>query len=274
MASPPLVTLEEDPAGPEAEEKDMTAPPPRDTPSPPERPEEPVPMSADSDAISPLPPLVSSPSSESWAPLYGRACGSPTPRTKRVREPRNIVEALEGPTFEPEKRPKRDALLASFVQNKNLIKEQAPRWNSQLKPQVGVATSPDVGGMDAALSAWVAYECDRVLGQELSAQDERLFEVEVSQAKCMELEAWRNFKAFCPIGAADVRKPAIDTRRVLTWKMKDGVKSAKARFVAMGLSRSGSTGGFGGDLGMCKPSFAPPPGDFPQRAQKMAPMAS
>ena len=85
-----------------------------------------------------------------------------------------------------------------------------------MKPQVGVAASPDVGGLDAALSAWVANECDRVLGQELTAQDERLFAVEVSQAKGVELEAWRSFKVLSPIYSSEASKPAIATRWALT----------------------------------------------------------
>ena len=74
------------------------------------RPEDPVPMSADS--VDPV-AIPTPDSDESWTELYERACGDPTPTVGgRGREKRS-----RSPDFIPEKRPKHDALRTAVVHN-------------------------------------------------------------------------------------------------------------------------------------------------------------
>ena len=44
----------------------------------------------------------------------------------------------------------------------------AQRWPPELKPKLEVNPSAAVEGVDGAISAWVADECNRILGRGLS----------------------------------------------------------------------------------------------------------
>ena len=85
--------------------------------------------------------------------------------------------------------------------------------------------------MKPAISAWVARDCDRVLGQELSEEEAAHPEV-VRGAKGKEQEAWKSFGVLTPLRAGDFGKSAADTRRVLTWKTVEGVTPVKPRLAA------------------------------------------
>ena len=56
----------------------------------------------------------------------------------------------------------------------------------------------------------------------------------VPVAKTEELDAWRKFVAYEPRKNGSVSRQIAQARWVLTWKMMDGQKSAKARVVAKG----------------------------------------
>ena len=142
----------------------------------PPRPEDPVPMSLDS--VDPAPD--SSPSDESWTELYERTCGDPAPaecERGRGKRPRS-------PEFVPEKRFKHDALRLAFAGDKDTIKAHC---NHHVAAADGAQA---IEGMEAALTAWVAAQCERPLGQELSSVDEQRFAKEVEAAKCRELDDW------------------------------------------------------------------------------------
>ena len=79
-----------------------------------------------------------------------------------------------------------------------------------------------IEGVEAALTAWVAAQCDRPLGQELSSVDEQRCAKEVEAAKCRDLDAWCKFQAFSPVPQAKVTKDVVETRWVLTWKALEG----------------------------------------------------
>ena len=53
-----------------------------------------------------------------------------------------------------------------------------------------------VEGSDEAASAWVADECNRVLGQELTVEEEMACEELVHEGKMRELDAWGKFNLF------------------------------------------------------------------------------
>ena len=53
-----------------------------------------------------------------------------------------------------------------------------------------------VEGSDEAVNAWAADECNGVLGQELSSEEELSCPDLVHEGKMRELEAWTKFKVF------------------------------------------------------------------------------
>ena len=57
----------------------------------------------------------------------------------------------------------------------------------------------------------------------------------VREGKRRELEAWGKVEAFSPLHACKVQEQLVDTRWVLTWKMAEGEKCAKARLAAEGF---------------------------------------
>ena len=79
--------------------------------------------------------------------------------------------------------------------------------------------------MYGAISAWVADDCSRVLGQELSQVEEELHAELVAAAKLTELADWKKFGVFEPRKQQNVSKQIAQTRRVLTWKVADGRKA-------------------------------------------------
>ena len=84
-----------------------------------------------------------------------------------------------------------------------------------------------------AISARVADECNRVLGQESSEAEAANADL-VCGAKGNLLDAWKASKASKPVVAGDVRRTAVDARRALTWEMADGVRTVKARLAPKG----------------------------------------
>ena len=98
-----------------------------------------------------------------------------------------------------------------------------------------VSPSPEVEGVDTAISAWVADECNRVLGKELTDDEVSSHPALAQDAKIKELLAWNTFKVFNPVMATEVNKKVVDTRWVLTWKMVEGKQCIKARLAAKGF---------------------------------------
>ena len=76
--------------------------------------------------------------------------------------------------------------------------------------------------------------CNKILGRELSPEEEEKFIKEVGAAKGRELDAWSHFRAFSPCEPERCNKSVVGTRWVLTWKVADGAKTVKARLVAKG----------------------------------------
>ena len=89
--------------------------------------------------------------------------------------PAGVMGHLPSPTSVPGKRCKRDAPRAAFVAYKEVVKGHAQQWNSESKSQVEATRSPAADGAGAVTSAWAADVCNRVLGQELSSEDEAAY---------------------------------------------------------------------------------------------------
>ena len=104
-----------------------------------------------------------------------------------------------------------------------------------MKPHINLAALAPLDGVESATSAWVAFECEMILGQELSASEEQMHADLVTSAKVNELEAWGKFKVPPPASSSSLSKDTVDTRWVLTWKLVDGQETVKARLVAKGL---------------------------------------
>ena len=62
-----------------------------------------------------------------------------------------------------------------------------------MNPQVEAHQSSVAEGADGALSPWVADECNRALGGELSLGEEQLHSDLVREGKLRELAAWKEF---------------------------------------------------------------------------------
>ena len=74
-----------------------------------------------------------------------------------------------------------------------------------MKPHINLAALAPLDGVESATSAWVAFECEMIVGQELSVLEEQMHADLVTSAKVNELEAWGKFKvpprlapAVCP----------------------------------------------------------------------------
>ena len=72
--------------------------------------------------------------------------------------------------------------------------------------------SSAVEGVDAAISAWVADECDLALGQELPPEDEDTSVDLVATAKNKAMSALAQFRAIDPIRDTEVQKKVVSTR--------------------------------------------------------------
>ena len=64
------------------------------------------------------------------------------------------------------KRPRGDASAITMEVDLAVAQAHAQWWTPELKPKLEVNPSAAVGGVDGAISAWVADECNRVWGQE------------------------------------------------------------------------------------------------------------
>ena len=133
------------------------------------------------------------------------------------------------------KRSRGEAQATTLVVDLAAAKEHAQWWSSHLKPQLTALNHQMVAGSDEAVSAWVADECNRILGQELTAEEEMACQELVHEGEMRELEARKKFKVFSSVGEGAISKKVIDSRWALTWKMADGAKKVKARLVAKGF---------------------------------------
>ena len=76
------------------------------------------------------------------------------------------------------------------------------QWRSpDLKPKLEVNPSAAADGVDGAISAWVADECNRVLRQELPQEEEEWHVDLANYGEKRELEAWGKFDASSPVNA-------------------------------------------------------------------------
>ena len=91
-----------------------------------------------------------------------------------------------------------------------------------------------MGGVVGQASAWVADECNRVLGGELLPEEEEQHAELVKVAKIEEPDAWKKFDVSDPRRGDTASKQVAQPRWVLAWQMAGGRKSVKAKLAAKG----------------------------------------
>ena len=84
-------------------------------------------------------------------------------------------------------------------------------------------------GADAAISAWVAEECKRKLGWELSEEEEQLHVDLTRDARAENPDASQQFKIPRLLTAGSNSEAVVETRWMITWEMTGGKENAKAR---------------------------------------------
>ena len=80
-----------------------------------------------------------------------------------------------------------------------------------MKEKMDPGTSSGLDGGGPVLSAWVAGECYRVLGQELAEEGGRLHAYLVRKAKGRESDAWDQPKVYSPLKMGPQSKDVGDT---------------------------------------------------------------
>ena len=88
--------------------------------------------------------------------------------------------------------------------------------------------------IDVVFPAKAADECNRISGQELPPEPERLYEKDALAAKQRELDTWSQFKDYNPMEPGKCGEEVVGTRWVLTWRVAGGVKTVKACLAAKG----------------------------------------
>ena len=75
----------------------------------------------------------------------------------------NVVE--DSLQCEAGKRSRGDAQVTTLAVDLAVVNEHAQWWSSDLKPRFSLRTNQLAAGSDEAVSAWIADECNRILGQ-------------------------------------------------------------------------------------------------------------
>ena len=114
------------------------------------------------------------------------------------------------------KRSRWDAPATPMEVDMAVVQTHAQWWHPVLKPKFGAYQSSFVEGIGGAISAWVADERNRVLGQEITLEEEEMHTDLVRAGKLRELEAWMKFDVFPHLEACDVRKRVVQSMLVMT----------------------------------------------------------
>ena len=120
-----------------------------------------------------------------------------------MEEPSNI----ETSTLEVDgKRSRGDAPATTLVADMAVVQTHAQWWTPELKPHFEAIQSSVVEGVDGAISARVADECNRVLGQELTPGEEETHASLAHEGKLRELAAWERFDVYSQREACNVQQ--------------------------------------------------------------------
>ena len=132
------------------------------------------------------------------------------------------------------KRSRGDAPDTTMEVDPAVAPAHAQWWSPELKSKLEADPSAAVGGVDGAISARVADESNRILGQELTPEEEEMHANLATAIKPREMAARGEFDVSSPHEACKVHTQIVQTRWALTWEMVKGKKCVKARLVAKG----------------------------------------
>ena len=119
------------------------------------------------------------------------------------------------------KRSRGDVPATAMEVDLAVAQAHAQWWPWEHQPKLEVNPSAAAEGVDGAISARVADKCNRVLGQELSREEEEMHADLANEGKRRELAAWDKFDVFSPLSGGKVRKQIVQTRWVITWEMAE-----------------------------------------------------
>ena len=141
---------------------------------------------------------------------------------ERGRSSEDAADRPHGPTCVLGERCERNAPRLVFVVDRGVAKEHAQWRNPELEPQVEASRTSAVEGVAAAISAWVADECNRVSGQGFPRPEEAAHADFVPAEKARGLGEWESFRVSEPVKAEYFGMSAVDARWAVTWRPVGG----------------------------------------------------
>ena len=121
---------------------------------------------------------------------------------QRGRAPGDVEANLEGPSRNQKKRRRFDGLCLALLADKEVAREHPNRRNPELRSRADATRTFVVEGVGGAKSAWVAEECNRILGKELEGEEVKLYADLARGAKERELSDWQQSKVLRPLREA------------------------------------------------------------------------
>ena len=114
------------------------------------------------------------------------------------------------------------------VADKELVKGRAQCGNPDLKARRRATHASAAEGVDVAISAWIAEERNRALGQGLTEEGGKLRGCSAGAARGREFDDWEKFNVSWPLLGGTPSRSIVNTPWVRTLKMVGGSKDAKA----------------------------------------------
>ena len=144
------------------------------------------------------------------------------------------MDSSEDTHVTPEKRPRVDGLRLVSVVDAEAPKEHA-RWRfPDVEARRETTHACPLEEAHVAIAARTAERCDEGLGQDRSAEEEKLYGASVKAPKEREPAAWKRFKILEPVIVANPSKVTVDARWVAPWMVAEGKEDVKAPCVAHG----------------------------------------
>ena len=195
--------------------------------------------------------LASTDAAERWrtAPAGHLMDMSETVTGKSERAPAQEATESDIPNQTQEKRRRKGNLRLAFVANTEVVTGYGQWWHPEMKSRLDTQARKDLSrsvvadGTGAVMSAWVAEERNRMRGQELTEEEEKLEKGSASEAKERELRARKQFNVSPLIKGGNQSQAIAETPWVLTWKVLGGRKPAKAQLMAKGYQTPDLRGG-------------------------------
>ena len=132
---------------------------------------------------------------------------------KRASDKKDATDAAEEMPVTQDTRYRVDGLHLASDMDKEIAKDHARRQGRWMQAQWDAAIAPPSGGVDAAICAWAAVQCNKGLGDELAAVGARAHVTLGRVAQDRELGAWKKFEVSEPVHTEKPPEAIGDTRR-------------------------------------------------------------